>query len=293
MQEQILENEFLSVRIAAAGAELQSLFHKQTLTEYLWQGDAHFWAKRSPVLFPIVGGLQNNLYTHNGKEYPLMRHGFARDLSFVPEVQNPHECWYVLADSPASRAIYPFAFTLMVGYRLENNAVVVQYKVQNGSNETMYFSLGAHPAFSVPLAAGTSFADYYIEFPEDDKLQRYLLNNEGLLSGVAIEVPLQAHRLALSEALFAKDALVLKQRHSSTIRIGSKWNDRFVALEASQAQWPFYGIWSKPGAPFVCLEPWCGIASTAGAGTEVSSKEGIMALAPGEWWQNEFTVRVG
>jgi galactose mutarotase-like enzyme len=181
-----LENNFLIVKIKPKGAELNSVFNKLTKLEYMWSGDPKVWGKTSPVLFPIVGQLRNNIYLYKDNAWSLPRHGFARDMEFTIDEQNESEVVFCLTDSESSLQKYPFRFTLLMKYVLREESLQVIYTVKNNNEDPMYFSLGAHPAFKVPLIEGTSYNDYYLLFNHDENFMRWPISPEGTIETTAI-----------------------------------------------------------------------------------------------------------
>src|SRR5688500_17732778 len=159
-----IENENLKVRINPKGAELTSIFSKDTQLEYMWEGDPAVWGKHSPILFPIVGTLKENRYRYNDKNYSLPRHGFARDKTFVTEDHKGDECIFKLSADDETWRVYPLEFRLRIKYSLFQNSLSTSYEVVNPADEPLYFSIGAHPAFKVPITPGTAYEDYYIQF---------------------------------------------------------------------------------------------------------------------------------
>jgi galactose mutarotase-like enzyme len=283
----ILENEHLSATIAAKGAELQSLFNKQTGLEYMWSGDAAYWGKHSPVLFPIVGGLKNDTYYFNDKEYKLPRHGFARDKTFAAEKISGSEAVFTLTEDEETLQVYPFAFTLKLRYSLNAAAISCTYEVYNSGKDDLLFSVGAHPAFAVPLTSDTNYADYYLKFNTTETLQRWKLQ-DGLVSAVTEVLPAENNTLLLNAALFYQDAIVLKNMQSNAITLGcSKHNH---GLHFTFNDFPFFGIWAAKDAPFVCLEPWCGIADGVNHNQQFKDKEGINVLPAKEHWQRTWSA---
>jgi len=284
-----LRNDVLQVAIATKGAELQSIYNKNTGIEYLWQGDANFWGKRSPVLFPIVGGLKNNQYTFKGNTYQLPRHGFARDMYFEAELLSPTEAKFVLKSNEETLANYPFNFLFSTTYRLQNNSVIISYEVKNEGSEIMFFSVGAHPAFNVPLGSNEEFSDYYLQFSEEENAGIFPLNNEGLL----LKEPVlffkeESGKIQLDKTLFYKDALVFKTLRSEAISIVSIKNNN--GLTVAYEGFPYMGIWSAKDANFVCIEPWCGIADSIDSIGELSRKEGIYSLSTAEIFTRSWQV---
>ena len=175
-----LKNDMLTAIIESKGAELQSLVHKNGI-QYMWSGDASFWGKHSPVLFPIVGSLKDDTYYYNNKAYKLPRHGFARDMVFTARQLHENEAVFTLKHSKKTLEVYPFPFTLKLRYQLQDNRLLCTYEVTNTGESDMYFSIGGHPAFALPLVNGTVYTDYFLLFSKAESLQRYKLIN-GLTS---------------------------------------------------------------------------------------------------------------
>lgn len=281
----ILENESLRASIAPKGAELQSLINKKTSLEYMWGGDP-VWPKYSPVLFPIVGGLKNETYYYRDKAYQLPRHGFARDKIFTAEKISDSEAVFTLTEDEQTLMVYPFAFTLKLRYQLNDNALSCTYEVYNSGKEDLLFSVGAHPAFAVPLTAATNYNDYYLEFNTTEQLQHWKLQ-DGLI-GSPGPLPTTGDKLILEKALFYDDAIVLKKMQSNIITIAS--NKHAHGLHFKFNDFPFFGIWAAKDASFVCLEPWCGIADSILHNQQLENKEGIQHLPPGAPWQRTWSV---
>lgn len=275
-----LENDHLRVSVKPEGAELTSIFDKANNLERLWQADPAVWNRHAPILFPFVGRLRNNTYQYRGTSYSLPQHGFARDCTFQLKRQSPTKVSYELSDTPETRSNYPFAFTLQLDYTLQGNQVRVAHTVSNPGADTLYFSIGGHPAFRTPLLEGEAFSDYYVEFEQKESCARWYANEQGLISrfkenylGDSVVVPYTLD-------CFAEDALIFKHPRSRKVSIKSAKNRHAVTLDFDS--WPYLGIWSKPGgAPFVCLEPWFGIADAADHDGELTRKEGIMHLESG------------
>ncbi|RFM29809.1 aldose 1-epimerase family protein [Deminuibacter soli] len=273
-----LENELLKVSIAEKGAELQSIIRKDNGLEYMWSGDATFWGKKSPVLFPIVGGLKNNAYTHNGKTYPLGRHGFARDKVFTVSAQTANTIAFTLESTADTLQVYPFTFRFTVQYQLNNASLLVTYKVENTGNENLLFSVGGHPAFKVPLTDGGSYEDYYLQFDTAETAGRWPLSDEGLIKTATEPLLENTDTLPLNKPLFYGDALVLKHLQSKSVTLKSKTHAHGLRFHFDG--FPFLGIWSAKNADFVCIEPWCGIADSITTTGRLEDKEGIETLAP-------------
>lgn len=276
----ILENEYLRVAVKPEGAELTSIYDKANNLERLWQADPAVWNRHAPILFPFVGRLRDNTYCYRGYTYSLPQHGFARDSTFRLKRESATSVSYELSDTPESRANYPFAFALQLDYTLDGNKVRVAHTVANPGVETMYFSIGGHPAFRCPLLEGEAFSDYYIEFEKKETCARWYANGDGLIDRSEENYLLDTAIVPYTLDRFGEDALIFKHLDSTEVSIKSFKNAHAVTLDF--AGWPYLGIWSKPGgAPFMCLEPWFGIADHAGHDGELTRKEGIMALEPG------------
>ncbi|KQM79065.1 aldose epimerase [Pedobacter sp. Leaf216] len=282
-----LENDYIKVSLAAKGAELQGLFSKETNLEYLWNANPKYWAKHSPVLFPIVGSLKNNNFSYQGKHYELPRHGFARDHVFNIEKTSETEATFTLTQNEDTLKVYPFYFELKLKYRLIDRKLNLTYEVINTGTETLLFSIGAHPAFVVPNTPNTVYEDYYLAFNADEKLTYWKLE-DGLVANETQDIELGSHRLNLTHDLFYNDALVFKTLQSNCISLLNTKND--YGLHFHFEDFPFFGIWAATDAPFVCLEPWCGVADGVNHNQELTDKEGIVKLGALESWSRFWEV---
>lgn len=283
-----IKNAEIQARINAKGAELSQLYHNGHQLDYLWNGDPAVWAKHAPVLFPIVGTLKNNTYFYKGQSYELPRHGFARDKQFVVEEQQTDSAIFLLQSDDTTRKVYPFDFEFRIKYSLYENSLTVAYEVLNTGDGAMYFSVGGHPAFKLPLAEGTEYSDYYLEFDQEETAPRWPISKEGLIETTPKSLLEQTKRLPLSKELFLSDALVLKGMSSSIVNLRSDKTPR--GLRFDYPGFPYLGIWAAKNADFVCIEPWCGIADIVGAGQNLDEKEGINELAPGEQFRRSWAV---
>jgi len=285
-----LSNDFLVVTISAKGAELQNLIHTRSGLEYMWRGDPAFWGKKSPVLFPIVGGLKDNTYQYKGKSYSLGRHGFARERDFIVTNQTANSIQFTLEADAKSLEVYPFDFRFSVIYTLDQNKLTVTYLVENKGTESMYFSVGAHPAFALPLVAGTDYMDYYLSFNHLETSGKWPLSPEGLIKKMPDPFLINTKRLPLTKELFYGDALVFKDLVSDSISILSDKTKH--GLQISYDNFPYMGIWSAKNADFVCIEPWCGIADSVDASGDITEKEGINTLSPNESFTRSWVIEV-
>jgi galactose mutarotase-like enzyme len=283
-----IENQQLKISIHPKGAELQGIFHKGHQLDYLWNGDPVFWGKHSPLLFPIVGTLKDNQYYYQEKAYSLSRHGFARDKEFALEFQEADALCFLLRSDEATRAVYPFDFELRVIYRLIPGGMSTTYQVKNPALLPMYFSIGGHPAFNVPIVAGTGYDDYYLEFDRMETMPRWPISKDGLIETEPQPMLENTRVLPLTKMLFAKDALVFKNQASAGVKLGSARTARGLRMEFPG--FPFLGIWAAPNADFVCIEPWCGIADPADSNQQLVNKEGINRLEAGGLFEKTWTL---
>ncbi|EHB8373886.1 aldose 1-epimerase family protein [Listeria monocytogenes] len=287
-----LENEVLLVEMKTAGAELTRIFHKDTGLEYLWNADSKFWGRHSPVLFPTVGRLVEDTYLVDGKPYHLGQHGFARDRDFQVIEQTEKSVRFELDADEDSLAVYPYKFKLSIIYTIEKNTVAVSYEVENTDNKRIYFSIGAHPAFNLPLTDGTTFEDYYLDFGTEENLETLCLEGPYRSGEIKKVVDKPAQYLPLSYDLFKNDALIFEALKQKEMTIKSDKTPHFVKV--TFPEFPFVGVWTaKPGTPFLCIEPWYGIADGAGESVELRDKAGIEHLEPEAVFASEYEITVG
>ena len=265
------------------GAELTSLKNLSG-KEYIWEGNPEFWGKHSPILFPIVGTLKDNFYLYNNQEYHLSRHGFARDRKFSVLSKSENSIVFSLEDSDETLAVYPFHFELQVQYTLNENSLEIRYSITNKNDLEMPFSIGAHPAF----ALSENFEDYSIEFETDQKLAYHLLEND-LISSQTSTLHLADKILPLCYKLFENDALVFKSIPAKEITILESGKPR---IKVSFPEFPDLGIWTKVGAPFLCIEPWFGYSDSAASAGNILKKDGIQLLDPKKSFQTKFEIEV-
>lgn len=289
-----LKGEVLSIGVASMGAELKSL--KRDGKEYMWSAEPQIWPRTSPVLFPFVGRLKGQQYTYKGETFTPPVHGFARDTEFVLLEQTDNSLHFGIKDSEATRAVYPFSFEFEMIYALEGNQLKVTYIVKNNGKEDMLFSLGAHPGFMCPLEADGKRSQCFIRFEKDgvglDKLvSRCVDMNTGLVTYEYDDYALQNGNLPIADDLFKNDALVLEGSQVNKVSLIDENGISYVTLEMDA---PIYGIWSsvKPGAPFICIEPWFGRCDAIDFDGELSDREHQNKLGAGEEFKAEYTVTI-
>ncbi|MDB5193108.1 MAG: aldose 1-epimerase family protein [Segetibacter sp.] len=285
-----LSNGIISIQVVNKGAELQSIYLHEHKHEYMWSGNSSFWAKKSPVLFPVVGGLNKNNYHYNGKDYQLNRHGFARENDFeLVEEKEDSLCFRLIPDE-SIRQSYPFDFIFSIQYKLQQNLLLITFDVQNFDEKEMYFSVGAHPAFAVPMVEGTEYEDYYLQFNRAETTGRWPLSPDGLIELAPTPCLQNQDKLQLKKELFYKDAIVFKDLTSTSISILSDKTPR--GLKVDFEGFPYLGIWAAKGADFVCIEPWCGIADSVNSTGNLEDKEGIIAIANCEIFSRTYSIEV-
>lgn len=277
-----LFNSQLSATITTLGAELLTLVKNNK--NYIWQVDETYWNKTSPILFPIVGRLKQDSYTWNNQSYELPRHGFARNMEFAIHKMLDHQVIFELEDSESTRNVYPFAFKLLVAYTLMDSELVIEYFVRNQSDEVLPFSIGAHPAFAVE----GNFEDYSLQFNKEEVFETHHLENESF-NGSTTLIASENNAFALNYKLFEKDALVFKQLHSNEVVLKNK--DKNI-LKVNFDHFPYLGIWTKQNAPFLCIEPWCGLADTSSHDGNLEDKEGINHLPAGEDFLRAIRIEI-
>jgi galactose mutarotase-like enzyme len=287
---QTLKNQNLSIKVNPKGAELTSVFNNENQTEYLWNADPAFWGKSSPVLFPIVGSLKENKYRFEGQDYTLPRHGFARDREFMVEKSEENSLSFLLTHDENTLKVYPFKFEFRLIYALENNALKVTYSVKNIGETQMYFSVGGHPAFAVPVVENTEYNDYYLEFNKTETFKRWGLTPDGLIATQPFDFLIDTNRIDLTKELFYDDAIVFKHIESSSVILKSDKTNHQLKFDFEG--FPYLGIWAAKDANFVCIEPWCGIADSANHNQELTEKEGIICLDLEEIFERTWRVEV-
>lgn len=289
----VLKNEFLTVKVLTKGAELTSIINNLTQQEYLWQGDATFWGRQAPILFPFVGKSIDNQYQYQAQTYPMNQHGFARDQEFEVISQSQTSVTLQIADTKETRLVYPFAFVLQVTYQLKNNQIQVGYQVNNPSaTDDLYFSIGGHPGFNIPLAEKTKFEDYYLDFQPQKSRVKIPLDGAYLDLDKRTLAPTDV-AIDLSRDLFENDALIYElQGQKNTFWLKSDKTSHAVGLTLENA--PFIGVWSPypADAPFVCLEPWWGIADQKHATGQLVDKFGVNQLQAQQEFKASYQITI-
>lgn len=278
-----------SIQVSSHGAELQSLIANGR--EYLWQGDPAYWARRAPILFPIVGRLANDTLRIDGREYTMKQHGFARDAEFVQR-----DGKYVLSED--GRDNYPYKYELAVCYTVEGNTLTCNWQVKNCDDKTIYFQIGAHPAFMLPDYNAADEIHGYIQcYDADSNIVSPLLFNrlEGGLRvpyGTPMALLNDEKIIALTNTTFANDAIIIEANQVSKVSLFDKRGKRVMTISSTQAE--AFGLWApnKSGCPFVCIEPWCGIADRDVFHGDISERDNIHELAPNEIYEFNYLITI-
>lgn len=287
-----LENERLCVEITELGAEVTRIYDKEKKTELLWDGDPAYWKRHSPVLFPNVGKAYRNTVRIGGVQYPASQHGFARDNMFRCICERADAASFLFVSGEETKEVYPFDFELVITYTLKGDSLEVKWEVHNTGNETMYFTIGGHPAFRFAEENGKK-SDYLLKFPGKESLDYILVD---LAEGAAD--PRKAYRLDLkdgfcpvTEEMFENDALIFDGGQFDEVWLCHKDGIPYVGIKC--AGFSNFGIWSVKDAPFVCLEPWMGRCDDVGFDKELSEKPDINRTEPGEKFEQKYVILAG
>lgn len=277
-----ITNKILTATINTVGAELVKL--EKNHINYIWEVDENYWNKTSPILFPIVGRLKEDSYTLNGKAYTLPRHGFARNYEFKYDVKADHQVVFELESNAETKYNFPFDFKLFLAYTLIDSELIIEYFVRNLSEETLPFSIGAHPAFAIE----GDLSDYSLQFNQPDVLITHHLENECFNFETSV-VESHSGKLDLKYDLFKSDALVFKSLESDEVILQHL---DVPVLKVTYEYFPYLGIWTKPNAPFLCIEPWCGVADNTIHDGNILEKEGIQLLPAGEDFLRAIRIEI-
>ena len=285
----IVENDYLKIAVKHHGAELSSLIKKSTGTEYIWQADPTYWGRQAPILFPIVGRLQNDEFLVGTDKYTMKQHGLARNMNFDLIKRNKTGLTFELVNSETTLKNYPYPFRYRLQYDLFEDALMVAYEVFNPSEAAMYFSIGGHPAFRCPLNQVEKRSDYQLvfQYPEIAATQR--LDN-GIRNGKKDLILDNENTLPLTDTLFDEDALVFEKLASETVSLQKGDTPIFTF---NFKGFPYLGIWSKNRqSPFVCIEPWFGVADHQSHNQQFAQKEGVIKLGGGESFESIYSVEI-
>ena len=264
-----LNNDYLTVKISETGAEIKSIVCDGK--EYIWESDPEIWGESCPLLFPVCGGLKDDKYTLNGKEYTLKKHGFAKEKVFAVEESTDNSAVFLLRSDENTKKAFPFDFELRVIYTLECKTLRIDYSVKNLNDNTMYFNIGSHEGYSTP----EGIEDYDVIFPQNETLLNALVDGN-LLSNSYEPIIKDSNTLPLYDKYFMIDALVFTNLKSRSATLRNRKTGRAVRVDFPDDE--YFLLWHKYGAPYICLEPWNGIPDRVGSSYDITQKEGITAL---------------
>lgn len=280
-----LKNGSLTAEVETFGAELKSLKNETACIEYLWQGDPAVWPDSAPFLFPVVARQREDSYILNGKTYTMPMHGFAKAREFTVTVQSENSVTMTFCEDEETLGWYPFGFLVTSVFTLGQDGLTVQRRVKNRSDAVMPYSLGEHPGYNVPLLQGERAEDYLLVFSVPEDAERWYLDDEIICGS---EPGLCGRELAVTKTMFDRGALIFKGLRSDSVTLCSKTGNHGLTVDLRD--FGYLGIWAKPAAPYVCIEPWNGLASSEWSPRELLQKEGIRLLAPGK--EEQFSMKV-
>ena len=281
-----LESDGLAAAVDPLGAQL-SLLRDGKGRDLLWDGDPAIWKGRAPLLFPIVGALAGGSYRVGSNTYRLPRHGFARDRRFEVVRSTRATAELELTADQESLRMYPFRFALQVRFELDGATLLLRTRIRNTGDRPMPASFGYHPGLRWPLPFGRERLHHAIEFDLDEPAPMRRLDAEGLLTPVPHATPISNRRLELDDSLFRDDVMIFDQVRSRCVTYGADGGPR---LRLSYPDARYLGIWTKPGAPFVCIEPWHGVADPEGFDGDFTAKPGIFVVPPDEDFITEMSL---
>ncbi|MCH4823663.1 aldose 1-epimerase family protein [Gramella lutea] len=286
-----IENEFLTISVKETGAELCSIINKENNKEYIWQATPDIWGSHAPNLFPIIGVIKDGKFFYNGKEYSVPKHGFIRyNQDIRLKEKSEHQLVFELMYSEETLEMYPFKFDFKIAFTLNGKNIEVSHHVINLDSKPMYYSLGGHPAFNIQHFENEKIEEYYLEFDKKINLETYLLNAEGLVSSKTRKVLKDENRIQLTPHIFDNDALIFKNIKSKKVNLVSAKNGRILSVEYKDFK--NLGIWAKPGASYVCIEPWLGIADIEDTNQNLPDKEGIEKLNEAEEVNHAYNIQI-
>jgi galactose mutarotase-like enzyme len=286
-----LKNDHFTLEIASFGAEMKSLKSNKTGQEYLWCADPQYWGRTSPILFPLVGKYKDNKTYYKGMEITSGQHGFARDTEFEFVSQTEDTIWFALKSNEDTFAKYPFHFVLHVGYQLIDNKVKVMWKVENPDDNTLYFSIGAHPAFNCPLKEGEKLSDYFLLFDTTAPLVSQKMGTDGFIAEDTFTVYPTDGKLAITNDLFAFNTLMLEKHQTHRISLLTPEGKEYVAVSFDA---PLVAVWSpiEKNAPFICIEPWYGRSDRSTFNQQLTEREYDHSLEKDQVFTADYTIEI-
>ena len=286
-----IKNDKIEVSVEDLGAQMRSI-KDATGKEYLWQGDEKYWNGSAPNLFPYIARLTEGKYILKGRTYEMPKHGFLRNSVLKLKEKTQTKMVFSLTDSEETYKMYPYHFEIKVKYELFENELKVSYNVANKDKKVMYFGVGGHPGFQVPVEKELFFEDYFIEFAKGTDMKRVGMSEDCFVTGKDEAFPLEENRrLYLHHNLFDDDAIILKDAPSKVVLASEKGSAR-IEMETSHLE--YLGIWHKPAsdAPYVCIEPWCSLPSKIDIIEDLEKQDNLVSLKPDGYYTGFFKVKI-
>ena len=283
-----LQNDILTVKVSDIGAEIHSVCRSDC--EYIWVGDATYWSSHAPLLFPVCGRFFEGKYTCGGKTFEMPCHGFIRKAPLILECVNDTSICFRVESTEETKKIYPFDFVLKIWHILEGESVTTRFEIENTGDVILPATVGGHPGFNLPLGGEGKFEDYYLEFGKPCSPDQIEISPRGLFTGKKRAYPLtDGNKLSLSHKLFEVDGIFLS-RMDSTVTLKSNKSTRAVTLEYPDM--PYLGVWhsAKSEAPFVCIEPWCGLPGYDGEMEDINTRHDMFRILPGKTQSVQFKM---
>ena len=286
-----INNNNFQVSVKEVGAELCSFKSLNSNTEFIWDGNPDVWAAHAPNLFPVIGCLKDGGFLYHGEEYKCPKHGFIRNnenISLIEKERNSLS--FGLKYNEEYLKIYPFKFEFVIKYILEENNLIVEHTVTNHGDEKLLFSLGGHPGFKCPINDDENYDDYYLEFEKSETAQTWRVQKDGLIGKSTFPVFDEPTIIKLHPHIFDDDALVFKNLNSSKVCLKSRKSQQVLSVIFKD--FPYLGIWAKPNAEYVCIEPWIGIADSFNTDRNFETKEGLIKLDPKKDFTTTYTITI-
>lgn len=286
-----IKNKNLTVCIQEKGAALWSVKDAEG-KEYLWQGDPKYWGDRAPNLFPYIARMTEGKYRLDGKTYEMDIHGFAKDMIFEVADRTDSQIMFRIQNTKETYRQYPFKFVFEISYQLEGNKIFITYTVKNKDDKVMYFGVGGHPGFVVPLEEGLTFEDYYLEFDAVQTPKRVGFSEDCFVTGECAVFPLDDEKcLKLHHDMFDEDAIVLVDM-GCNVTLKSKKGEKAIRVTYPDMKYLGLWHWPKTDAPYICIEPWSSLPSRKGIVEDLATQPGLISLNPECEYHNQFSVEL-
>ncbi len=283
----------LSAKIDSLGAQMKS-FQKDG-KEYIWQGDPAYWEDSAPILFPVVGRLKDSVLTVDGKDYAMPMHGFARDSEMTVTAQTENSVTFTLESDEATKTVYPWDFCFSVTFAIQDETLATRFAIENKSDNLMFFGLGGHPGFSLPMEEGYGYDDYLLKFEKEEPLYSNHVDMEKVeICAEKKDLVLDGGKiLPVSRSLFDNEAMIFEDIRSRYVDLVQK--DTGKGIRFAYGNFPILAFWSTTApkeGPFLCMEPWYGMGYRDNEDSKVENKYGMQTLTPGQTFQDEFSITV-